>query len=84
MSKIEANAYVLLDYTLKDDKGEVLDESIGDGGEPISYVHGYGMLVPGLEAGLAGMGVGEEKRSAPEGVGQRGPAPSSHMTRDRW
>ena len=74
MSKIEANAYVLLDYTLKDDKGEVLDESIGEGGEPISYVHGYGMLVPGLEAGLAGLSVGDEKRivvSAAEGYGDR-------------
>jgi FKBP-type peptidyl-prolyl cis-trans isomerase SlyD len=74
MAKIEPNAYVLLDYTLKDDKGEVLDESIGEGGEPISYVHGYGMLVPGLEAGLAGLAVGDEKKisvSPAEGYGDR-------------
>jgi FKBP-type peptidyl-prolyl cis-trans isomerase SlyD len=62
MTKIESNAFVLLDYTLRDDKGDILDESIGDGGEPISYVHGYGMLVPGLEAGLSGLGAGDEKK----------------------
>jgi FKBP-type peptidyl-prolyl cis-trans isomerase SlyD len=62
MQKIESNTFVLLDYTLRDDKGDILDESIGDGGEPISYVHGYGMLVPGLEAGLSGMAPGDEKK----------------------
>jgi FKBP-type peptidyl-prolyl cis-trans isomerase SlyD len=60
MTKIESNAFVLLDYTLRDDKGDILDESIGEGGEPISYVHGYGMLVPGLEAGLSGLAPGDE------------------------
>jgi FKBP-type peptidyl-prolyl cis-trans isomerase SlyD len=74
MSKIESNAFVLLDYTLRDDKGDVLDESIGEGGEPISYVHGYGMLVPGLEAGLSGLGAGDEKKivvKPEDGYGER-------------
>ena len=74
MTKIESNAFVMLDYTLKDDKGEVLDESIAEGGEPISYVHGYGMLVPGLEAGLAGLAAGDEKKivvPAVDGYGDR-------------
>jgi len=71
---IEPNAHVTLDYVLKDDGGEVLDESQGEDGEPIEYVHGYGMLVPGLEAALAGMKVGEAKDivvSAEEGFGER-------------
>src|SRR5215472_13683071 len=61
MSLIQANTFVKLDYTLKDDDGDVLDASEVDGGEPIEYVHGYGMLVPGLEAALAGMNEGDEK-----------------------
>jgi FKBP-type peptidyl-prolyl cis-trans isomerase SlyD len=58
---ISPNAYVTLDYVLKDGDGEVLDTSDGEGGEPIAYVHGYGMLVPGLEAGLVGLRIGEER-----------------------
>jgi FKBP-type peptidyl-prolyl cis-trans isomerase SlyD len=73
-STIEPNRHVTLDYVLKDDDGEILDESQGDGGEPIEYVHGYGMLVPGLEAALAGMKTGESKEivvPAEEGFGER-------------
>jgi FKBP-type peptidyl-prolyl cis-trans isomerase SlyD len=65
---------VTIDYVLKDGEGEVLDTSHGDEGEPIAYVHGYGMLVPGLEAGLAGLRVGEEREilvPADEGYGER-------------
>src|SRR5262249_32594174 len=71
---IQPNAHVVLDYVLKDHSGNVLDESTSDGGEPIVYVHGYGMLVPGLEAGLAGMHAGDEKEivvPAVEGFGER-------------
>jgi FKBP-type peptidyl-prolyl cis-trans isomerase SlyD len=58
---IEPNARVVLDYELFDDAGELVDSSKSDGGEKITYVHGYGMLVPGLEKALAGLKVGEEK-----------------------
>lgn len=61
MSAIQPNSHVTVEYTLKDDDGAVLDASTGDGGHPIEYVHGYGMLVPGLEAALAGLGVGDER-----------------------
>jgi FKBP-type peptidyl-prolyl cis-trans isomerase SlyD len=74
MKSIQANARVVLDYTLKDDKGELLDASDGEGGEPIVYVHGYGMLVPGLEAALVGLEAGAEKVvtvSPEEGFGDR-------------
>src|SRR5262249_27026287 len=73
-SQIQANSFVTLDYTLRDATGGTLDESRGDGGEPIRYVHGYGMLVPGLEAELAGLTVGHEKDivvSAEAGFGGR-------------
>ena len=49
---IQPNAHVTIDYELRDEEGDMLEASAGDGGEPIRYVHGYGMLVPGLEAAL--------------------------------
>ena len=52
---IAPNSWVVLDYVLEGEDGEVLDESTGEGGEPIRYVHGYGMLVPGLEKRLVGL-----------------------------
>jgi FKBP-type peptidyl-prolyl cis-trans isomerase SlyD len=61
MEVIEANARVTLTYTLRDEDGNVLDSSEHEGSGPIEYVHGYGMVVPGLEAALAGMRVGEKK-----------------------
>ena len=72
--RIEPNAHVTLDYTLRDEAGAVLDASDRPGGEPIVYVHGYGMLVPGLEAGLAGLAEGEEREILvvpEEGFGER-------------
>ncbi len=61
MKTIQANARVVLEYTLSNDKGEVLDSSDAEDGEPIVYVHGYGMLVPGLEAALVGLESGASK-----------------------
>lgn len=65
MDAIGPNAHVVLDYTLRlAEGGEVVDASEGEEGEPITYVHGYGMLVPGLEAALVGLKAGE-KRTVP-------------------
>jgi FKBP-type peptidyl-prolyl cis-trans isomerase SlyD len=58
---IQPNARVVLEYELRDDSGEVVDASSSEGGEPIVYVHGYGMIVPGLEVGVVGLKVGDEK-----------------------
>lgn len=58
---IQPNTFVTLDYELRDDDGDLLDASESEGGEPIRYVHGYGMLVPGLEAALAGLRMGDER-----------------------
>lgn len=69
MDSIQPNARVVLEYELRDDEGKVLDSSAAEGGEPIVYVHGYGMIVPGLEAAIGGLRVGETKEVAvaPEG-----------------
>ena len=41
---------VTFNYTVKDDDGQVLDTSEA----PVSYLHGYGEIIPGLEKALDG------------------------------
>jgi FKBP-type peptidyl-prolyl cis-trans isomerase SlyD len=70
--KIAKNTVVSIDYTLKDDAGEVLDSSSGN--EPLTYLHGHAQIVEGLERALEGKGVGENIAvSVPpkEGYGER-------------
>ncbi|HEY8076720.1 MAG TPA: peptidylprolyl isomerase [Labilithrix sp.] len=74
METIQPNARVLLDYVLTGEDGRVIDQSDAPGNEPIAYVHGYGMIVPGLEAALVGLRAGEEKKvvlTPAEGFGER-------------
>lgn len=61
METIQTNSRVVVEYVLKDEEGEILDASDAEDGEPITYVHGYGLLVPGLEAGLEGLATGATK-----------------------
>jgi FKBP-type peptidyl-prolyl cis-trans isomerase SlyD len=58
---IAPNVFVTIAYELRDEGGALLDSSAEPGGEPMQYVHGYGMLVPGLEAALAGLVRGDER-----------------------
>lgn len=70
--EIMADRVVLIHYTLKDDKGEVIDSSAG--GEPLAYIQGHGNLVAGLEKALEGKQDGNtvEVSIAPaEGYGVR-------------
>lgn len=50
--QIAENKVVLIDYTLKGESGQVIDTT--DGGDPMPYLHGAGMIIPGLEAALLG------------------------------
>jgi len=71
---IAPNRHAVVDYELRGDAGELFDASQGEDGEPIRYVHGYGMLVPGLEAALAGLAAGDERDivvPAEAGYGER-------------
>lgn len=54
---IARNKVVRFDYTLTDDSAHVLDTS--EGGEPLSYLHGAGNIIPGLETALEGKRAGE-------------------------
>lgn len=58
---IQPNTHVTIDYELRGDGEDLLDASEGEDGEPIRYVHGYGMLVPGLEVALLGLKAGDER-----------------------
>lgn len=56
--QIAEDTVVSFDYTLTDDKGEVVDTS--DGREPLAYLHGHGHIVPGLEKAMEGNQAGAE------------------------
>lgn len=56
-NKIATNKVVTLSYTLRDDDGEVIDQS--QEGSPLLYLHGARNIVPGLEEQLEGVSEGE-------------------------
>ncbi|MBQ3670495.1 MAG: peptidylprolyl isomerase [Treponema sp.] len=55
---IEKNKMVKIHYTLKDSEGTVIDASKEN--EPLEYLHGVGILIPGLERQLEGKSAGEK------------------------
>lgn len=74
--RAEKNKAVSIDYTLTDDGGKVIDTSKGEGGRPLTYLHGNHNIVPGLEQALEGKSAGESvKVSVPpeQGYGQKDP-----------
>lgn len=56
--QVAQNAVVSIHYTLTNDKGETLDSSAG--GDPLTYLHGNGNLIPGLESQLEGKQSGDK------------------------
>jgi len=56
--KIANDTLVSIEFILTDGTGGVLDQSTGQG--PLSYVHGHGNMVPGLEKALLGKRVGDK------------------------
>ena len=53
---IRKDSVVTIHYTLKDDDGKIIDSSQGN--DPLTYLHGHGNLVPGLESELEGKDTG--------------------------
>jgi FKBP-type peptidyl-prolyl cis-trans isomerase SlyD len=55
---IQQDQVVSIHYTLKNDAGDVLDSSAD--GEPLTYLHGHGNLIAGLERELTGRKAGDK------------------------
>ncbi|TAL18022.1 peptidylprolyl isomerase [bacterium] len=55
---ISPDKYVSIHYTLTLDDGEVADTT--SGGTPLSFVHGCGQIIPGLEKALEGKSIGDK------------------------
>lgn len=71
--QIEQNSVVTLHYTLKDNEGNIIDQS--DDGSFL-YLHGAMNIIPGLENALAGKSAGDEfsvSVSPEEGYGAKDP-----------
>ena len=59
--QIGAKKAVTFHYSLRDDEGKVLDSS--EGRAPMTYLHGKGNIVPGLEKALEGKQGGDEVKA---------------------
>jgi FKBP-type peptidyl-prolyl cis-trans isomerase SlyD len=57
---IGPDAHVTVRYAAFDEKGAEVERTPDD--EPLTYVHGYAQIVPGLERTLEGMRSGERRR----------------------
>jgi len=55
---IAKDSVVSIHYTLKDDAGAVIDSSAGS--DPLTYLHGHGNIVSGLENALEGKETGNK------------------------
>ncbi|MFM8445540.1 MAG: peptidylprolyl isomerase [Methylococcus sp.] len=63
---------VSIHYTLTNVDGDIIDSS--EGSEPLSYLHGFGNIIPGLENALTGREVGDRfsvSVAPAEGYGER-------------
>ena len=54
------NLVVSMHYKLTDNEGNVLDSS--EGSEPLTYLHGAGNIIPGLEKALVGKVEGDTQQ----------------------
>lgn len=71
--QIADNTVVVIDYTVTTPEGNLIDSS-SQSGEPLTYLHGAGNIVPGLEQALAGRSAGDSFNvSVPpeQGYGER-------------
>lgn len=72
--KIEKGSVVAIDYSLHLGDGKVIDASAPD--DPLTYLHGEGQIVPGLEQALVGLAPGDARQvvvSPEEGYGPHDP-----------
>lgn len=76
---------VSINYTLRDNSGNVLDSS--EGQDPLNYIQGLGNLIPGMEEGLEGKAKGDKveiKVSPEKGYGERDEKMIQKVPRDAF
>jgi FKBP-type peptidyl-prolyl cis-trans isomerase SlyD len=80
---IQDDSIVSIEYTLTDDTGKVVDSNVGK--EPLTYLHGSGQIVRGLEKELTGLKVGDQKKIVvkPEDGYQANPNAFQEIPRDK-
>ena len=67
-TQIGPGTFVELSYTLYDEDGDVIEKA--EPTAPLSYVHGYGQIIPGLERQVEGMSAGQQREiTVPSGEG---------------
>lgn len=82
--QISKNSVVTLNYTLKNDEGDILDESKDSS---FLYMHGAGGIIPGLEGQLEGKSVGDKFKAHIEpadGYGERDDSMVQVVPRDMF
>jgi len=57
--QIAKDMVVSMHYTLTLDSGDVIDSS--EGREPLQFIYGHGMIIPGLEKELLSLKTGDKK-----------------------
>ena len=83
--KIAKDRVVELEYRLHLGDGQIIDSS--EPGKPLSYLHGGGQIVPGLESALEGLDVGEAKQvvvAPAQGYGEHDARGLQEVPRDRF
>jgi FKBP-type peptidyl-prolyl cis-trans isomerase SlyD len=83
--KIANGNVVGIDYSLHLGDGKVVDASAP--GEPLTYLHGEGQIVPGLESALEGLDVGDRKQvvvAPAEGYGDHDPRGMQEVPRSAF
>jgi FKBP-type peptidyl-prolyl cis-trans isomerase SlyD len=81
---VKDGTVVSLQYTLSGEDGKTIESNKGK--EPLKYTHGNQQIVPGLEKGLAGMKMGEERRvkvAPEEGYGPVDPKGFQEFPKDK-
>jgi FKBP-type peptidyl-prolyl cis-trans isomerase SlyD len=83
--KIDKGSVVGIDYKLHLGDGEVVDASSPE--EPLTYLHGQGQIVPGLEQALHGLEAGESRQivvAPSDGYGDHDPRGMQEVPRSAF
>lgn len=83
--QISTNSVVLIDYTLTNDQGNVIDTSSGR--EPLAYLQGHQNIISGLESALEGKSAGDRVQvsiAPADGYGERDESLSQSVPRQMF